>query len=294
MEKVPAAAAVFWLVLFHAMPISAAQRESSRYVAVDGMAIHYYEAGDPSGPPIVFVHGLYGSAVDFLPLLRVIKSDFHCIAVDLPGCGLSDKPDIHYSTAFLVEFLKSFTDTIGLDRFTLAGHSLGGLVSVHFALLHHEAVEKLILIDPYGLKGEEGGFLPLTRLGFIIDAAFFLTTDFIVGIGLRSYIFHDPDRIPDEYFASVVRTFRDPESRRAEARITREIIGMDPVDAILPGVSQEVLLIWGEEDRLLPVSWHEGFVKALPRVTLRLVPDCGHMPIVERPGQTAWLLEEFL
>ena len=54
MVKVPAAAAVFWLLLFHVMPLSAAQRESSRYVAVDGMAIHYYEAGDPSGLPIVF------------------------------------------------------------------------------------------------------------------------------------------------------------------------------------------------------------------------------------------------
>jgi pimeloyl-ACP methyl ester carboxylesterase len=108
------------------------------------------------------------------------------------------------------------------------------------------------------------------------------------------YIFHDPDRIPDEYFTSVVRTFSGAESRRAIARITREIIGMDPVDGILPGVTQEVLLIWGMEDRLLPVSWHEGFVKKLPHVTLRLIPECGHMPIMEHPGQTAWLLEEFL
>jgi pimeloyl-ACP methyl ester carboxylesterase len=299
MAGVRSALALCALFLLPAAPVCAqasltAQRETSRYVVVDGMVIHYYETGNPSGRPIVFLHGLYGSAVDFLPLMRIMKPDFKCIAVDWPGCGLSEKPDIHYSTVFIVELLKKFTDTIGLDGFILAGHSLGGMVSVHFAILHRESVEKLILIDPYGLRGEEGGFLPLARLGCLIDAAFALTTELFVDIALKAYIFRDPDRMPHEYFASVMRTFADPDSRRAVARITREIIGTDPVDALLPGVSQEVLLIWGMEDRLLPASWHDGFAKGLPHVTLRLVPECGHMPIVERPGQTAWLLEEFL
>ncbi len=282
------------LILLSPLPASAYQREASRYVDVGGTRIHYFEAGDPSGRPIVFVHGLYGTAVDFLTLMRVMKPGYRCIALDFPGCGRSDKPDIHYSTAYLVEVLKGFTDALGLKSFVLAGHSMGGQVSIYFALSHHESVEKLILIDPYGLKGEEGGFAPLTRIGFFVDIAFALTLDFMVDMSLKAYIFHDPDRIPYEYYESLTSLFRDPDSRRAAARITREIIGMDPVDGILRGVTQDTLLIWGEDDRLLPAAWREGFMEGLPNPTLRLIPECGHMPIIEQAGRTAWLLEEFL
>jgi 2-hydroxy-6-oxonona-2,4-dienedioate hydrolase len=282
------------LFIIPALAAGALQTETSGSVTVDGVSIHYCETGNPSGRPLVLLHGLYGTVEDFLPLMRVMKPEYRCIAFDMPGCGLSDKPDIHYSMAYFVETTRKFTDALGLKSFVLAGHSLGGAISVHFVAVYPEAVEKIILIDPYGLKGEEGDFLPLTQLGFLVDVAFFMTTEFIVNIGLTSYIFHDPDRIPNEYFASVVRTFQEPYSRRAASRITQEIIGKDPVDDLLPGTGQEVLLIWGENDNLLPASWREGFLKGLPRVTLRLIPDCGHMPIVELPGRTAWLLEEFL
>jgi pimeloyl-ACP methyl ester carboxylesterase len=282
------------LLVVPVLAVGALQTETSRLVTVDGVSIHYFETGNPSGRPLLLVHGLYGTAVDFLPLMRVMKPGYRCIAFDMPGCGLSDKPDIHYSMAYFVEITKKFADALGLKRFVLAGHSLGGAVSVHFTALYPEAVEKLILIDPYGLKGEEGDFLPLTQLGFLVDAAFFMTTELIVNIGLTSYIFHDSERIPYEFFASVVRTFQVPDARRAASRITQETIGKDPVDDLLTGISQEVLLIWGEEDRLLPASWREGFLRGLPHVTLRLIPECGHMPIVELPGRTAWLLEEFL
>jgi hypothetical protein len=165
---------------------------------------------------------------------------------------------------------------------------------VHFAALHPESVRRLILISPDGLAGEEGGLLALSRLGVLVDAGLALFTRPLIGWILKSSVFFDPSKITEEFVDSVVRTLSHEESRRAVARMAREVVGTDPVGEILPTLAARTLILWGVEDGVLPASWSLKFRDLLPDADLKLIQGCGHMPTVEKPHETALLVLAFL
>ena len=292
------------LLAFTALPtpLSAADDTFLRWRDVDGIAVRYLDTGVPSGAPegveaprtILFVHGYCGAAYNFLPLYPLLAARCRCIAVDLPGCAGSAKPDIEYSIAFFVDFLDSFRRKLGLGRFVLVGHSMGGQISAHYAQRHPRAVEKLVLVAPDGLAGEEGGWLALARLDPLIDAGLALSNRSFVTIALRTIIFHDPAMVSPDLVDCFAEGLLSAEGARATALITRGIIGHDPVDDVLPGLPQETLVIWGESDRLLSVRWAPRYIELLPRAELRTLPACGHVPTLEKPAETAALIGEFL
>ena len=292
------------LLAFTALPtpLSAADDTFLRWRDVDGIAVRYLDTGAPSGAPegveeprtILFVHGYCGAAYNFLPLFPFLASRCRCVAVDLPGCAGSAKPDIEYSIAFFVDFLDSFRRKLGLGRFVLVGHSMGGQISAHYAQRHPRAVEKLVLVAPDGLAGEEGGWLVLARLDPLINAGLALTNRSFVTIALRTIIFHDPAMVSPDLVDCFAEGLLSAEGARATALITRGIIGHDPVDDVLPGLPQETLVIWGESDRLLSVRWAPRYIELLPRAELRTLPACGHVPTLEKPAETAALIGEFL
>lgn len=269
----------------------------SRWLHVKGVRIHFLEAGDAreDSPVLLMVHGWAGSAADWERLQRALPSRLRSIAVDLPGCGQSDKPDSAYDVPFFLDALRSFCAALGLSRVVLAGHSMGGQLAVHFTSRYPDMVEKLILIDPYGLKGEEGGLRPLAHLGPVVNLAFLLNTRLFIEWAIRANVLHDPS--PELVRTAVEATavsMLGREAARAIARITKRVIGGAHVEALLPGVSQETLLIWGELDRLLPPRWAEAFASRLRRASLHRIAGAGHMPMLETPEAVAGLIMDFV
>jgi len=241
------------------------------------------------------IHGWTGAAADWAPLLAALPSSVHALAPDLPGCGLSDKPDAPYDIAWFMSFLHAFCRSIHAPTVVLAGHSMGGQLAVHFTAHHPAMVDRLVLIDPYGLRGEEGRLRPLARLGPLVNAAFTLNRRAFIERAIRSNILHDQS--PDLVKAAVDSTAASilgREGARANARITRRLIGREHVDALLPGISQSTLLLWGEQDKLLPPSWADVFASLLPRVSVQKVAQAGHMPMFEQPAVVADLIGTFL
>ncbi len=151
------------ILLLMGSPVAGAEDTPARWVTVDGNRIRYLASGPEGGPVLLMVHGWAGSAEDFRPLFALLPAGTRAVAVDLPGCGFSDKPDAAYDLPYFLDFLHHFCAALGLERFTLLGHSLGGLFAVHFATLWPGMVERLILAAPYGLPGEEGSILFLSR-----------------------------------------------------------------------------------------------------------------------------------
>jgi pimeloyl-ACP methyl ester carboxylesterase len=288
------AAFVFLCAAF--IPAAHAQEDTvSRYTVVDGISIHYYEHGSAVSPgrTLLILHGWCGN-VEYLPMMRAMPDDVRVIDVDWPGCGLSDKPDIHYSTESMVDFLLEFCGSMGLKTFVLVGHSMGGMISIHFSVAHPEMVEKLFLIAPTGLKGEEGGLLLFSRIGPLVDFGLSLGQGMILDIAMRVMAFYAAEAITPEYFDAVSRTLQDPESRRALVRITGEIIGSDPVDDLLPALRMPVRILWGREDRVLDQSWGEKYASAIPNAELKIMPQCGHMMMMEYPEKLAAELSDFM
>ena len=269
----------------------------SRWVDVNGVRTHFLESGGAreDSPVLLMVHGWAGSAVDWERLMPLLPPGVRAIAVDLPGCGLSDKPDAAYDMPFFIDAILSFCESLGVSRMVLAGHSMGGQIAVHFTSRYPERVEKLILIDPAGLKGEEGGLAALARLGPVVDLALQLNTRFFIEWAMRANILHDA---PPDLVASAVEgtatSILGQKSARAISRITQRVIGREHVDELLPGVSQETLLIWGDADRLLSPRWADEYVSRLRRASVHPVAGAGHMPMFEKPEAVAALIADFI
>jgi pimeloyl-ACP methyl ester carboxylesterase len=265
-------------------------------VTVNGIRIHCIESGDPArGPLLLLVHGWSGSAADWAPLQRALPARIHTVAVDLPGCGLSEKPDAPYDMPWFLDMLHGLCAVLDLRQLVLAGHSMGGQIAVHFASRYPRAVEKLVLIDPYGLKGEEGLRRALARLGPVVNLALLLNTRKFIEWAMKANVLHDP---PPESLRTAVEatavSILGRDGARAIARITRRVIGRADVNALLPGIFQETLLVWGDEDRLLPPHWAQAFASRLPRATLRMIAGAGHMPMFEKPEVVAELVTAFV
>lgn len=271
------------------------QALAGRSVTVGGIPIHYVDTRPEGGAAtLLCVPGYNGSVAEFLPIMRRLPSSWRLVAVDLPGNGKSGKPDIAYSISGFVDFLSAFSSEIGLSRFTLVGHSMGGQIAVHFTHRFPQTVERLILLDPYGLEGEADAWMPLARSGPIVDIALAMNTRLFIEWSLRLNLFYDPAKVSEEYIDAAAEAMLSPEGRNSVSRITREVLGTEPVDALLPQIDQETLLLWGEEDRLLEPKWSMRFAALLPRVRLRMVPQCGHSPAVEQPDGTAALIADFV
>jgi pimeloyl-ACP methyl ester carboxylesterase len=269
----------------------------SRWAVIDGIRIHYLEAGgEPSAePPLLMVHGWCGSSADFGPLMRALPAGTRSLAVDMPGCGLSDKPDAAYDLPYFMNFLCTFTEAFGLERFTLVGHSMGGQLSVHFASLWPGRVERLVLISPYGLKGEEGPWLPLAQSGCLVDAIFGLNNRLFIEWALAANNLYRPSPgVLSALADSTAEGILGRKEVRATARITRNLIGRDPVEGILPGVRAPTLILWGDHDALLAPRWAQQFVALLPDVRLRWILDAGHMATLEKPQEAAEAIAGFL
>jgi pimeloyl-ACP methyl ester carboxylesterase len=268
----------------------------SRFVTVNGLRIHCRETGRPGVEPLLLmIHGWTGSAEDWAPLLGVLPDRVRAIAIDLPGCGLSDKPDAAYDMPWFLDFLHGLCAVLGAPRVVLAGHSMGGQIAIHFATRYPDMVEKLILIDPYGLKGEEGGLRALAHLGPVVNLGFMLNTRFFIEWAMRANVlYHSPPESLRTAVDSTAVSILGRNGARAIARITRRVIGRAYVDALLPGIFQETLVLWGDHDRILPPHWGQAFASRLPRVSLRIVADAGHMPMFERPAVVAEMIAQFV
>ncbi len=271
---------------------------AARWMTVDGVRVRYFDSAArgraADGPVLLFVHGYCGSGSHFGPLFPLLGDAGRCIAVDLPGCAASEKPDVAYSISFFVEFLDSFRRGLALDRVVLVGHSLGGQVAVHYAHRFPQNVEKLVLLAPDGLAGEEGIWLAATQMGSFLEAAFSLTNRSMVELALRAVIFGEQDAVRPEVVDSFAQQFETVEGIRALAAITRDVIGSDPVDGILPAISHQALVLWGTEDRLLRPRWAAKFAEGLPRCELAWMEGCGHELMLEDPRRVAGLIRAFL
>lgn len=294
LRRALSAAAAAFLVLA-AAPAAVAGEVVSRCIDVDGLCIHLLDTAPDRAdlPAVLLVHGWAGCAEDFRPMLHQATGARRWIAFDFPGCGGSDKPDIHYSVSGMADVVDRVREALGYDEVDLVGHSLGGQIAVHCAVRWPKGIRRLVLVDPDGLAGEEGRWLRLARLDRLVDLAFALNSRCIMRSVMRRWVFHGASGF-EATLEGKAAYLLTSEGNRAVARITREVVGTEPVDDLLPLVAHPTLVLWGEDDRLLKIDWADAWMRGLPRAELRTVPACGHMPTAECPAQAAAVLEEFL
>jgi pimeloyl-ACP methyl ester carboxylesterase len=258
-----------------------------------GTRVHYRDRPGPDGAPvIVLVHGSNASLFTWEPWAGLMAGRVRVVSVDLPGHGLTGATvEQDYSIDGMAGFLDAFTRKLGLTQpFVLAGNSMGGSVAWRFALAHPDRVSKLVLVDAAGAvaPGVDGPVPPafkIARTPILRNLVRFVTPRSLIESGLHS-AFYDQSLVTpamiDQYWEF---------NRRAGTRETTAIRFALPYEAEpathLGDLKMPVLILWGREDKLIPVHSAEVFKAALPQAQLIIYDHCGHIPMEERADRSA-------
>jgi pimeloyl-ACP methyl ester carboxylesterase len=256
-----------------------------RSMVVDGYQVFYIEAGPASGSPVVLIHGLGSEAqqdwVELAPYL--VRAGYHVYAMDLLGFGRSATPsELTYSIREEAKFVESFLDANHLTSVALGGASMGGWIAATVALDKQALVTRLMLFDSAGMK---------FQLGF--DQAIFTPQTNQQVDQLMSVVSPDLPRLPQFVKADFIRkTKRDGwVVQRALASMSS---GADDLDEKFSALKMPLLIVWGKQDLMTPLSLGESMHRATPQSTLAVYDGCGHIAVVTCINQIAQTVLSFL
>ena len=241
-----------------------------------------------TGPPVLFLHGLGGSATAWEPQLADLDDTFRCIAWDLPGYGDSD-PIVPLTFAAIADAVVRLLDELAIDRADVVGLSFGGQQALHLALDHPDRVRRLVLADTSARFGDDGtdvaqwkrlrldpldaGATPAEMAPAVIDA--------IAAPGFTG-------RERERTIAAFARI--PPDGLRAAV----ECLPTHDVSDRLGEITAPTLVVVGELDEETPVAYAEALVAGIPHAELRVIAGAGHLTPAEAPDEFSTLVREFL
>jgi pimeloyl-ACP methyl ester carboxylesterase len=254
-----------------------------------------------SGDPLLLLHGI-GRSLEDWDEQHARLFDGHALhSLDLPGFGWSDPVAGATTLESLADSLPAYLDAAGVTGpVTVVGNSLGGAVAMTLATRHPDRVRALVLADSAGFGRQVT--VGLRMLAF--DPLATLLMRPTPGNSRRSTrtIFHDPALTTDERVRHAQELSARPNHAATMLDIARDLGTVRGVSArwrrpLVEGVRLSglpVLAVWGDRDRILPPAHLAAVARELPGARTRLIPDCGHMPQIERPDLFAGLVEDFL
>jgi len=267
---------------------------------VHGRSVSYVAGG--SGSVLVLIHGIAGSAENWEQVIAPLALRNTVIAPDFPGHGLSEPGGGDYSLGSLASGLRDLLVTLGHERATLVGHSLGGGVAMQFAYQFPEMVERLALVCSGGLGPDVS---PILRAAALPGADLFIAATAGVGSQAGSLLGRGLGMLgvrPSADVAEVARGYAslaDGERRKAFLSTLRSVVGTDgqriaALDRLYLAEALPLLILWGARDPIIPVAHAEQAHEQLRASRLEIFEDAGHMPQVEQPGRFVASLERFL
>ncbi len=256
-----------WLLLAAALPVRAADETSAtngdNYVTVYGARIHYLEAG--VGPTVVLVHGLADSANTWRLSMTALSKKYHVVAPDLIGHGRSDKPLLDYRAETFTDFLTGFLDALHIERATFVGQSLGGWAITLGALQQPARFERLVLVDSAGFADQ--------KLPSCLNPATLAQSQELLQYVFATARFTNNPALPIAILkARVTNGDGYTIARFLESAKRNE----DALDGRLAGLKIPTLVVWGEQDRLLPLATGRRFAREIAGARLQIIPNGGH------------------
>ena len=250
----------------------------------------------PSGktpPAVVLLHGFGASLHTWEDWVPVLSQDFRVIRYDLPGAGLTG-PDASgdYTDARGMAVLLALLDRLGIQKTSLVGHSMGGRLAWNFAAAYPERIEKLILVAPDGFAspGFEYGKPP--EIGASIQAMRFILPKPILRMSLAP-AYADPAVMTDQLLTRYHDLMRAPGVRPALIARLQQSTLKDP-NPTLATIQAPTLLVWGDQDAMIPFANSADYLRALPNARLVKMPGVGHLPQEEAPAESVAAVHGFL
>ena len=252
----------------------------------------YYEGGQ--GPTLLMLHGFAASKEVWLKQMEQLSPHFHVIAPDLPGWGESTRVDgASYNIDAQASRLQAFVAALNLPKVVLIGHSMGGAIAGVYAAEHPDRVAELALLDSFGLKANENDFSRLAMSGkdpFVFD-------DREQFAKATSWAFAKPLNIPGRFQDVLID--RNKKDRAFIDHTFNEL--RDPsqylsVQSRLDKLEMPVLGLWCHDDKIIDISALDSLrngLKNASAISTSMLSGCNHMPILEKPEETARIITGF-
>jgi pimeloyl-ACP methyl ester carboxylesterase len=284
-------------------------RAHQRWLTLDGQPVNTIELGpegsanqNASGQPLVFVHGLSGCWANWLEQLPVLAREHRVITFDLPGFGYSPMPAQQISISGYARLLDRLLGELGIDAAAVIGNSMGGFIAAELAIAFPQRVERLVLISAAGISttGHPGSRRALTLFKqletvLLASGAWVASKSDTAARRARlrelllSVVTRHPRRLPAALAAEQLRGAGKP----GFVQGLEAVLDYD-VRQRLPEIACPTLIVWGAEDRLIPVHDADVFAELIPNSRKVLFEDTGHLSMLERPAAFNALLKEFL
>lgn len=292
----------FWYFSTPSIPRSVLEakyaKPPSEFVMLpDGARAHVRDQGNRSGPALVLIHGSNASLFTWEPWVKRLGGTYRIVTMDMPGHGLTGAvPNHDYSQEGMVKFTDEVVTKLGLVKFALGGNSMGGGIAARYAEEHPDKVSALILVDAGGEPGKMGDKIPLAfriaRMPVLNQIVLHITPRKLVEEGLNDAIVRKDIITPamiDQYwdFARMEGT-RQATAERFQLPFTND------VKAHIADIKAPTLILWGEQDHLIPVESASAFHKDIPGSKLIVYPGTGHIPMEEVADRSAADVRTFL
>ena len=272
---------------------------ASQFVDVGGgLTMHVRDEGKRDGPVLVLLHGSNASLHTWEPWVAQLKDKYRIISLDQIGHGLTGpNPTDQYDGAAFVGTLDALMNRLGVTRFALAGNSMGGYVAWEYALAHPGKLTHLVLVDAAGPPDDPDKDLPIgfriARTPGISKIALVITPRSVFERSLRGSVSNQTMITPamvDRYW----ELNRYPGNRAATGARFAQYGNRNRNTGRLGEIKVPTLILWGSEDKLIPVNGADWFAAQIPGSVKIVYPGIGHIPMEEAPQRTAADLDAFL
>ncbi|MCZ2101613.1 MAG: alpha/beta hydrolase [Chitinophagales bacterium] len=268
----------------------------------DDVTLAYTDQGK-GAETIIFIHGLASYIPAWKKNIEDLKSDYRCIAIDLPGYGKSSKGNYKVSMDFFADKIHEFCQKLGLKQVILAGHSMGGQIAISTALKYPEFVSKLILIAPAGFETFNKGERQWFRDAMTVDGVKLTTVEQIrVNYAYNFYNMpKDAEFMVDDRIA--IRHASDFQDYCYHVTQGVQAMVDSPVFDFLPNVKQKTLCVFGENDNLIPNRYLNGGptkkyakmgAERMPNCDLKMINKAGHFVMFEKAEEVNMMIRSFL
>ena len=268
--------------------------ESSDFIEIDGVNIHF--AIDGTGPDLLLLHANYANLIDWNPWVDQLKKHFRVIRIDIPGHGLTEAdPSNDYSMQRTVFLVENFLNELEIDTLSIAGASLGGTTSLHYASQNPEKIDNLILVSPGALNPRVRGRTEPVTLPKPFEIIAYITPKIITETLLKGG-FGDPNNVTDQ----LIKRWHDLLLREGQrdaqiARVNQYVSG--DIDQVLSEVRAPALIMWGKKNNVVPVDLAyemKDMMKNSLRIEMIIYESGGHQLVQELGIQTGKDALEYL
>lgn len=253
----------------------------SEFITVGPYRVHYFSGG--KGRPLLLIHGLGSRAEDWTPEMpEYVKKGFRVYAIDLLGCGRTDHPDIAYTIQQQTNLVHGFLDAVHVPQADVIGWSMGGWIALQLAIEHPASVGRLVVMDSAGLSFKTD----LTPEIFEPHTVPQLKQ-------LEALLVPHPYALPAFFNRALLRAMQR-NFRVVHRTVDSMLAGKDLLDEKLQEIRVPVLIVWGEQDTLIPPAVGHRMHRAIPQSVLQLYSGCGHIGPATCAGRIVPHVIEFL